>query len=150
MLTPRRLAPIRRLLAPAPAPAASASTQKLPKGAAPRERRAEEAQRLPRPRGALQQRVFPLSDRSGELAPITQIEWNRRVSDSAPTGGNRRGLGGYLLEGFEDAVHVGDLAVVGVVGEVDVDAADPVHRHCGGGGRRSRRGRGRSGREIGD
>jgi hypothetical protein len=49
----------------------------------------------------------------------------------------------YLLQGLEDAVHVGDLAVVGVEGEVDVDAADAVDRHCGG-----RRGRWRSGREM--
>jgi hypothetical protein len=50
----------------------------------------------------------------------------------------------YLLQGLEDAVHVGDLAVVGVEGEVDVDAADAVDRHCGG-----RRGRWRSGRAGG-
>ena len=48
-------------------------------------------------------------------------------------------MGGYLLQGLEDAVHVGDLAVVGVEGEVDVDAADAVDRHCGGRSGRRRR-----------
>jgi hypothetical protein len=56
-----------------------------------------------------------------------------------------QGLGSYLLQGLEDTVHVGDLAVVGVEGEVDVDAADAVDRHCGG---RRGRGRWRSGREY--
>ena len=53
-----------------------------------------------------------------------------------------RGLGSYLLQGLEDTIHVGYLAVVGVEGEVDLDAADAVDRHCGG-----RSGRWRSGRE---
>lgn len=90
----------------APSPASSSPTpQELPEGASPRKSGAEQAERLPRPRRALEQCVVT------------------------------------LLQGLEDAVHVGDLAVVGVVGEVDVDTADAVDRHCG--GRRERGGRGR-------
>jgi len=105
----RLLGPVVRLLAPAAAAAAAAaatSPQELAEGAAPRERGAQQAQRLPRPSRALQKRVLP------------------------------------LLQGLDHAVHVGDLAVVGIEGEVDIDAADAVDRHFaaaggrGGGGRR--------------
>jgi hypothetical protein len=63
LLAPGRLAPVVRLLAPSAAAAAPATApQKLAEGAAPRERGAQQAQRLPRPRRALQQRVLTLTN----------------------------------------------------------------------------------------
>lgn len=59
------------------------------------------------------------------------------------------------MQGLDDAIHVGDLAVVGIEGEVDIDAADGVDRHFaagggrGGGGRWCGREWGRLAREAG-
>ena len=67
----RLLAPVVRLLAPSAAAAAAAtSPQELAEGAAPRERGAQQAQRLPRPSRALQKRVLPLHiDPAGQRQP---------------------------------------------------------------------------------
>ena len=73
LLAPGQLASVVRLLAPAAAAAAAAaatSPQELAEGAAPRERGAQQAQRLPRPSRALQKRVLPLHiDPAGQRQP---------------------------------------------------------------------------------
>ena len=71
LLAPGQLASVVRLLAPSAAAAAAAtSPQELAEGAAPRERGAQQAQRLPRPSRALQKRVLPLHiDPAGQRQP---------------------------------------------------------------------------------
>lgn len=85
------LAAVRRQLAPATA--AASTSQELSKGAAPRQRRAQQAKRLPRPRRTLQQRVLPLPIDSAAKREREQSESNEI---SGPRGLCARGLGDSL------------------------------------------------------